>query len=301
MITPTYIILDVGKNQTTSNQAFLRRAIVQQWHGPGASNRWRAGMHALHRKEHEAVNYTYLLKCSDNTLYCGWTNCLDKRILAHNQGRGAKYTKSRRPVELFYYEEFATKEEAMRREWEMKKMSRRQKLMLGAGGMVRLAAVQDLQELKEMYQRIVKDMNDNGIQIWDEIYPCEFLEEDIEKNQLYVFSNGSEMLAAFALCDQSAGEEAIKWMDREGKAFYLERLGVNPEHGKKGIGSQMVRKAKEIARAHGGSCLRLFVADTNRPAVQLYIKNGFVKAEGVYDEVFEDGFVLHEYGYEIEL
>ena len=66
-------------------------------------------------KEWEDMNYTYILKCSDETLYTGWTNDLEKRINAHNAGKGAKYTKNRRPVELAYYEEFATKEEAMSR------------------------------------------------------------------------------------------------------------------------------------------------------------------------------------------
>lgn len=75
-------------------------------------------------------NYTYLLRCSDGSLYCGWTNHLKERVKAHNEGKGAKYTKSRRPVELVYYEIFSTKQEAMRREWEVKQLSRREKLQL---------------------------------------------------------------------------------------------------------------------------------------------------------------------------
>ena len=78
-------------------------------------------------KEWEAMNYTYILKCSDETLYTGWTNDLEKRINAHNAGKGAKYTKNRRPVELAYYEEFATKEEAMSREYAIKQLTRRKK------------------------------------------------------------------------------------------------------------------------------------------------------------------------------
>lgn len=81
------------------------------------------------------MNYTYLLKCADGTLYCGWTNQLDKRIEAHNEGKGAKYTRARRPVSLAYYEIFETKEEAMRREAAIKKLSRKAKLKLAAGGM----------------------------------------------------------------------------------------------------------------------------------------------------------------------
>ena len=73
------------------------------------------------------MNYTYILKCKDNTLYTGWTNNLEKRLEAHNAGRCAKYTKARLPVELVYYEQFETKEEAMRREYAIKQMTRVQK------------------------------------------------------------------------------------------------------------------------------------------------------------------------------
>lgn len=77
-----------------------------------------------------SVNYTYILKCSDDTLYTGWTNNLENRIKAHNQGKGAKYTKTRRPVTLVYYEEFQTKQEAMSREYKIKHMTRQEKLEL---------------------------------------------------------------------------------------------------------------------------------------------------------------------------
>ena len=73
------------------------------------------------------MNYTYIVRCKDNTLYTGWTNNLEKRIEAHNAGKGAKYTKARLPVELVYYEQFETKEEAMRREFEIKQLTRKQK------------------------------------------------------------------------------------------------------------------------------------------------------------------------------
>ena len=71
------------------------------------------------------MNYTYILKCSDGSLYTGWTNDLERRVKVHNEGKGAKYTKSRSPVELVYYEEFLTKEEAMKREYEIKQFTRR--------------------------------------------------------------------------------------------------------------------------------------------------------------------------------
>jgi putative endonuclease len=76
------------------------------------------------------MNYTYMLKCKDGSLYTGWTNNLEKRVADHNAGRGAKYTKTRRPVELVYYEEFVTRGEAMKREYAIKQMKRADKLKL---------------------------------------------------------------------------------------------------------------------------------------------------------------------------
>ena len=76
------------------------------------------------------MNYTYILLCKDNTLYTGWTNDLAKRLAAHQAGRGSKYTKARLPVQLVYTECFKEKKQAMRREWEIKQLSRAEKLAL---------------------------------------------------------------------------------------------------------------------------------------------------------------------------
>lgn len=70
------------------------------------------------------MNYTYIVKCSDNTLHTGWTTDLKRRLAAHNSGKGAKYTRSRLPVTLVYYEEHMTKQDAMRREYAIKQLSR---------------------------------------------------------------------------------------------------------------------------------------------------------------------------------
>lgn len=76
------------------------------------------------------MNYTYIVRCKDDSLYCGWTNNLEKRIASHNAGTGAKYTRSRHPVELVYFETFDTKEEAMSREYAIKRLTRKEKLAL---------------------------------------------------------------------------------------------------------------------------------------------------------------------------
>ena len=80
------------------------------------------------------MNYVYMLLCRDGSYYTGWTNHLEKRIEAHNTGlAGAKYTRARRPVQLIYFEGYATKPEAMRREYEIKTYTRRQKEKLLEG------------------------------------------------------------------------------------------------------------------------------------------------------------------------
>lgn len=73
------------------------------------------------------MNYTYMVRCKDGTLYTGWTNNIERRMEAHNSRTGAKYTKSRRPVKLVYCEEFPTKEEAMKREYAIKHMKKKEK------------------------------------------------------------------------------------------------------------------------------------------------------------------------------
>jgi len=76
------------------------------------------------------MNYVYILRCSDETLYTGYTNDLKNRIKVHNSGKGAKYTRCRLPVKIVYYEEYLTKSEAMKREYAIKKYRRIDKIKL---------------------------------------------------------------------------------------------------------------------------------------------------------------------------
>ena len=80
------------------------------------------------------MNYAYLLLCADGSLYAGWTNDLQRRLHAHNEGTGAKYTRARRPVRLVYAEAFDTKEEAQKRECQIKKLRHNQRLSLVTAG-----------------------------------------------------------------------------------------------------------------------------------------------------------------------
>lgn len=78
----------------------------------------------------EKKNYTYIVECSDGTLYTGWTNDIEKRIKTHNEGKGAKYTRCRTPVKLVYLEESETKQQAMHKEAKIKRLSRQKKEQL---------------------------------------------------------------------------------------------------------------------------------------------------------------------------
>lgn len=162
----------------------------------------------------------------------------------------------------------------------------------------RLAVMKDLAQLKVVYKDIIQNMNDHQICIWDDIYPCEFFEEDVKNNRLYVLLDQGEIVSAFVLQDTCSGEKSVEWKENQCKALYLDRLGVNIKYLRRGIGSLMLEKAKETAKMSGASWLRLFVVDINVPAIDLYMKNGFMRANGIYDEMIDDDLVLHEYGFE---
>ena len=73
------------------------------------------------------MNYVYLLRCADGSLYCGWTTDLAARVETHNRGKGAKYTRSRLPVKLVWWEAYEDRHAALSREWHIKQMRRDQK------------------------------------------------------------------------------------------------------------------------------------------------------------------------------
>ena len=76
--------------------------------------------------------YTYIILTENNTLYCGYTDDVERRFQAHLDGRGAKYTRINKPQKLVYQKEFSTKSEAMKEEYRIKKLSRKEKLKLFA-------------------------------------------------------------------------------------------------------------------------------------------------------------------------
>ncbi|AZO93262.1 GIY-YIG nuclease family protein [Halocella sp. SP3-1] len=77
--------------------------------------------------------YVYIVECSDGTYYTGYTNNIEERIKKHNQGKGARYTRGRGPVILQYSESFSSRSRAMKREYEIKQLSRKEKKVLLKG------------------------------------------------------------------------------------------------------------------------------------------------------------------------
>ena len=77
-----------------------------------------------------AEAFVYLLRGADGSLYCGWTNDLQRRLRAHNAGTGSKYTRTRRPVALVWFEACESRETAMSREWHLKRLTREEKIQL---------------------------------------------------------------------------------------------------------------------------------------------------------------------------
>lgn len=80
--------------------------------------------------ENTGIHFAYMLTCADGSVYCGYSTDPEERTRTHNRGCGAKYTRSRLPVELSYFEIFNTKSEALKREAELKKLTHKEKLLL---------------------------------------------------------------------------------------------------------------------------------------------------------------------------
>lgn len=159
------------------------------------------------------------------------------------------------------------------------------------------ATMNDLELLKGIYKDIVQHMYEQGMDIWDDIYPCEFIKDDIENNQFYILKD-DHILAGVALCQHNAGENEVEWINHNDHVLYIDRLGVNVHDLRKGIGSLLLEHIKTFAKRNGISSLRLFVVENNLPAIHLYQKNGFRQVEGIYNEVIDEDLILHEYGYE---
>lgn len=168
---------------------------------------------------------------------------------------------------------------------------------------VRLAEYSDLPQLKTMFDEVVKNMNSYGVYIWNEFYPYEEFESDIERRQLYLLMDEEVIVATFVLYEfKTTHLDCIVWQDRTAKAMLLNRLGVNVNYLRQGVGLKVLNEAKKLAQKQNAEYIRLTVVDSNTPAINLYKKYGFIKVDGIYEEYIpESNTTLYEYGFEIKL
>lgn len=164
---------------------------------------------------------------------------------------------------------------------------------------IRPANTGDLDSLKVIYNKIVDNLLENNIRIWDYVYPCEVFPEDIKRDSLFILEENGVICAAFALVDSVTGDEHIGWEDPDAPALFIYRLGVNVDYRGRGYAEAALKAATKIARERGAKYLRLFVGNNNPPAIELYRKCGFTLASGIYEQLLAGGDILHEYSFEI--
>lgn len=163
----------------------------------------------------------------------------------------------------------------------------------------RPATKADLPYIYAVFNEIIDDMNRHGIEIWDDIYPCAFFEDDIAQNRLHLLCDGEEVVSALVLADEKdEGEGTVAWHDAAQPARYVLRFGVNVRYRRRGMAQQMLEHAATLARQEGAEALRLLVVDCNEPARKLYEKCGFQPRPGEAILQFDDGTTLHELGME---
>ena len=166
---------------------------------------------------------------------------------------------------------------------------------------LRPANMSDLPHIKKIFSAIVEDMYAHNLRIWDDIFPCEFFEGDIERNELWLLTSGDDIIPAFMLSEQHDDVSHMGWSASDKKAVYFGRFGVNLDYRRQGIATRALDHAKKLAQEQGAEYLRLFVVDENKPAITLYEKYGFQRVDGILTEEFEDGGSITEYGYELKL
>lgn len=167
---------------------------------------------------------------------------------------------------------------------------------------IRLATTEDLPILKTMFDSIVDNMNSMNIRIWNEYYPYEEFEIDIENKSLYVITIDSIIVATLGLFRDNDAKDNFKWNSCDNNAMYIARVGVNVDYLRQGIGSKIIDYAKNIVKNLGITHLRLLVAEINTPAINLYKKNNFRQIEGVFEEYSPTlNKIIKEYGFELEI
>lgn len=165
---------------------------------------------------------------------------------------------------------------------------------------VRLANINDLDYLIDMYKHVAINMMNNGVYIWNEKFPGNVIELAISDSIFYVLEDNDIIVAGFTLFNKTTTDQDIQWIDNNDKAIYFGRFAINVNYLNSGYGRVCVDKAKRIVNNKGYHYMRLFVVDTNKPALDFYEHLGFNKAKGIYVDKVSDDMIYNEFGYEIE-
>lgn len=145
---------------------------------------------------------------------------------------------------------------------------------------IRKAKQEELKSLKTIALKIVKNMNANGLQLWNEYYPAEELKGLIEQEKLYVCEEDNNIVSFFALFDDEDSSSSFKW--KYTKSKFLEMFAVNVDYLHKKYAQRILEDLIELLRQDGYDSLKLIVYDKNVAAISLYKKVGFKTAPGHY-------------------
>ena len=165
---------------------------------------------------------------------------------------------------------------------------------------LRKGTAADLPRMLAMYRSLADDMLSRGLLVWDEVYPCNVVPDDVARGRLYVLEEAGDVAAAFVINPAHAGQDSVTWHVNEGTPLYLDRLAVSLAYRGRHLGTDCIGQAARLSREMGASALRLFVVDRNVAAIHVYETCGFVRAEGYFPLQFS-GQILPEYGYELVL
>lgn len=167
---------------------------------------------------------------------------------------------------------------------------------------VRVAEEKDFNEIGDMFSKIIENMNNQGINIWDKTYLFCEIEKDIKNRNYYVITLNGIIIASFALVKSAKSQEYFKWSCNNSKAIFLARVGVNINNHRIGIGTKLLDFAKNIAKEKNYEYLRLMVSSINTPAINFYRKNKLIMVPGEYLRYFpSQNKNLTGYGFEIKL
>lgn len=143
---------------------------------------------------------------------------------------------------------------------------------------IRLANKNDIEDINNLFKKVVKDMKTKKIEMWNYYYPfCEF-EKDINSNTMYIIQENNKIIGAFALNDfESSDFNSIEWMINNEKWTSINRFAISPEMQGKGYAKKSMKVIEEITKKNGYKVIRLTVWEKNEIAIQLYETYGFKK------------------------